>query len=327
MLISIVVPVYNAEKFLKKCLDSIINQTYKNFELILINDGSTDSSLNICKEYAENDSRICIINQTNKGVSITRNTGINSAKGEYICFIDSDDWVNPDYLKDYMDHLSSPSLLLVQDINRFTHNVFEPFSQGYANEIIDLNDQLDTFLNNYKYTHGYPFNKFYNLGILKKNSILFPEDLNINEDEIFYYNYLTHVNKLFFLKKANYNYYYREDSLSRTANFKSYYLYMVYYYNYFNELESKADPKFKEFLKNLKVENYNNKFIYAFRSVLYQEKSKKIRIENLKLLNQLPEDFVNKIQPRTLLQKIDFFLLRKKFYSLLDIIILLKIRK
>ena len=89
--ISIIVPVYNAQKYLKKCIDSIINQTYKNIEILLINDGSKDKSLKICKEYEKKDSRIIVIDKQNKGVSNTRNVGIKKSTGDYIVFIDSDD--------------------------------------------------------------------------------------------------------------------------------------------------------------------------------------------------------------------------------------------
>lgn len=94
--ISVVVPVYNVEKFLKKCIDSILEQDFKEYELILINDGSTDSSFKIAKSYS--DSRIVLINKENEGLSATRNLGINIAKGEYILHIDSDDWIEPNYL-------------------------------------------------------------------------------------------------------------------------------------------------------------------------------------------------------------------------------------
>lgn len=94
-LISVIVPIYNAEKYLEECIESILSQTYKNIELILINDGSTDNSLQICKKYKNIDSRIIIINKNNSGVSDTRNKGIDIAKGEYIGFVDSDDSISP----------------------------------------------------------------------------------------------------------------------------------------------------------------------------------------------------------------------------------------
>ena len=95
--ISIIVPVYNTEKFLEKCLNSLINQTLKDIEIICINDGSTDNSLQILEKFANKDKRIQIINQTNSGPSIARNIGIKKAVGEYIGFVDSDDWVDSNF--------------------------------------------------------------------------------------------------------------------------------------------------------------------------------------------------------------------------------------
>ena len=97
-LISIIVPVYNVKKYLKKCLDSLLNQTYKNLEIILVNDGSTDGSDRICEEYAEIDSRVVCISQQNLGLSAARNAGMKIAKGQYFAFVDSDDYVHKDFI-------------------------------------------------------------------------------------------------------------------------------------------------------------------------------------------------------------------------------------
>ncbi len=98
-LISLIVPIYNVEIFLKECIDSILNQTYKNIELILVDDESPDNSGKICEDYKEKDSRVVVIHQKNQGVAGARNTGIKASKGEYICFVDSDDYVHPEYVE------------------------------------------------------------------------------------------------------------------------------------------------------------------------------------------------------------------------------------
>lgn len=98
-MVSIVIPIYNAEKFLKKCVSSVLEQSYKDFELILIDDGSSDNSSVICSEFAECDSRVIFIHQNNSGVSSARNCGLEAAKGEFIAFVDSDDYVEKDWLK------------------------------------------------------------------------------------------------------------------------------------------------------------------------------------------------------------------------------------
>ena len=96
-LISIIVPIYNVEKYLRQCLESISEQTYKNFECLLINDGSPDNSAEICREYVEKDARFRYFEKENGGLASARNLGIKYSKGKYISFIDSDDWVEPDY--------------------------------------------------------------------------------------------------------------------------------------------------------------------------------------------------------------------------------------
>lgn len=95
-LISIIVPVYNTEQYLSKCLDSLINQTYKNIEIICVNDGSTDNSADILNEYDKKDKRVRMISQKNCGLSATRNTGLKNCCGEYVMFLDSDDWIDFD---------------------------------------------------------------------------------------------------------------------------------------------------------------------------------------------------------------------------------------
>ena len=95
-MISVIVPVYNVEPYLRKCLDSIVNQTYRDFEILIIDDGSTDGSGRICDEYAEKDSRIKVFHTENRGLSCARNLGLAEAKGEWIGFVDSDDWIEPD---------------------------------------------------------------------------------------------------------------------------------------------------------------------------------------------------------------------------------------
>lgn len=98
-MVSVIIPVYNAEKYLKRCLDSVLNQTYTDIEVIVVNDGSTDNSLKILQEYKNNDSRIKLIDQQNQGVSSARNTGLNNATGDYILYVDSDDWIEFDAIE------------------------------------------------------------------------------------------------------------------------------------------------------------------------------------------------------------------------------------
>lgn len=97
--VSIIIPVYNAEKYVCDCIESILNQTYKNIEVLIIDDGSTDGSLNLLLKYEKKDSRVVLVHKSNSGVSATRNVGLNLVKGDYITFVDSDDWVEPEYIE------------------------------------------------------------------------------------------------------------------------------------------------------------------------------------------------------------------------------------
>lgn len=117
--ISIVVPVYNVEKYLERCIDSILAQTFTDFELLLINDGSKDSSGLICDKYAEKDSRIRVFHKENGGVSRARNLGISNARGRWLCFIDSDDWVDKEYLHCFGDVFNySDDIIVIQGMER-----------------------------------------------------------------------------------------------------------------------------------------------------------------------------------------------------------------
>ena len=103
-IISVVVPVYNIEKYLDRCITSILNQTFRDFELLLVDDGCTDNSGAICDRYASNDDRVRVFHKPNGGVSSARNRGIEEAQGQFICFVDSDDWVETTYLQIFMDY-------------------------------------------------------------------------------------------------------------------------------------------------------------------------------------------------------------------------------
>jgi len=118
ILISVIIPIYNTQAYLRKCLDSIINQTYSNLEIILVNDGSTDGSAQICSDYSNKDSRIILINKENKGQGLARNDGIAVARGDYISFIDSDDWVDPEWYERFVSIISKYDA----DIVRFNYS-------------------------------------------------------------------------------------------------------------------------------------------------------------------------------------------------------------
>ena len=204
--ISIIIPVYNAEKYLKECLDSIVNQTMKNIEIICINDGSVDSSLNILQKYAKQDSRIHIYNQENSGVSIARNVGIQVARGECIIFIDADDYVDIKMMEtlweNYKKHKAD---IIVFGGVSFPNSVEWIVNKMSTRNIIYQYDSIHALL----YEKGsIPFmvNKLIKRKILVKHKIFFDTKLKIGEDQLFYFTIFPLARKIQYIDSKFYFY-------------------------------------------------------------------------------------------------------------------------
>jgi glycosyltransferase involved in cell wall biosynthesis len=206
--ISCIVPVYNTSKYLNQCIDSILNQTYSNFELLLINDGSTDNSGEICDLKALSDHRIKVYHNKNKGVSSARNTGIKESKGDYICFIDSDDWINQNSFLEISKSL----------VKNNTDFVIWGMKLRYANYVKELNvpncnyysklDDIRLLLVKIDLTGllESPCNKLYNNVIIKNNNLFFDEEVSYLEDMKFNCNYIQKINSICSINKPLYNY-------------------------------------------------------------------------------------------------------------------------
>lgn len=205
-LISVIVPVYNTEKYLDQCIQSVLAQTYTNWELLLIDDGSTDSSGAICDKYAAQDSRIRVFHKENGGVSSARNLGLDNAKGEWITFVDSDDWVNANL---YTRLLHDSSGLLIV-------GAYKKASQMYIlpNEKILL-DKGENVLNLFMLPHfSVPWGKLYKRSILQKYNIRFDIFLSTHEDTLFVYQYMTYCDSIRMNSYVGYNYRVVSDGLS-----------------------------------------------------------------------------------------------------------------
>lgn len=179
--ISVIVPVYNTEKYLKRCLDSILSQSFQDVEIILVNDCSSDNSLSIIKDYMRKDKRIVLINkEKNEGISIARNLGIKKAKGEYILQIDSDDWIEKDYFSEIYQYAKKKKADIV--ITDF----YKDFDNGKILYIKDQEEDIEKkdILLNIFWMKGFPniWNKLVKREIYIKNKILFPEKIIMGED-------------------------------------------------------------------------------------------------------------------------------------------------
>ncbi|MBO4251198.1 MAG: glycosyltransferase [Clostridia bacterium] len=187
MKISVIIPVFNTEKYLGYCIDSVVNQNYKNLEIILIDDGSTDNSGKICDEYAKRDARIKVIHKQNEGVSVARNVGINNATGEYIHFIDSDDFLfGNDVYNCLMTELNGLPDIIFSKRVRFSEDltVKEVEQPDYKSEGLFVgNVLLDVLKNEYELTLTCPVNKLFRTEFLRKNNLYFVKGLMHEEDE------------------------------------------------------------------------------------------------------------------------------------------------
>lgn len=209
-MVSVIVPVYNVENILHYCIDSILKQTYSDFELILVDDGSTDKSGKICEKYAAKDTRIHVIHKENGGVSSARNCGIDNANGEYICFVDSDDYLELNYL----EYLLGAKHQYPDSNNIWCgFYVVSDYEKTVIQTTIDVKDDVSVYsLNQFmvlyqKWLMQQPWNKLYYARLIKDNNIRFQEDLSLGEDILFNLDYLNIVNgKIFVTNKPFYNY-------------------------------------------------------------------------------------------------------------------------
>lgn len=225
-LISVIIPIYNAQAYLKKCLDSIITQTYSNLEIIAINDGSSDNSLNICHEYASLNPRIKIIDKKNGGVSSARNAGLSAASGDWITFVDSDDWIEPNMCAEFIRIIQSyPECdMVIFDIIAEIHKDFFEYNKSFDYDFKIFNsDEIRNILCDavsYKPAQSgsvTPFAmcscKFFNKNIL--NGIFFPSDISYGEDTIFVLNALCNANAIAYSNQFMYNYNFTDTSVTK----------------------------------------------------------------------------------------------------------------
>lgn len=249
--ISIIIPVYNAEKYLRRCIDSILNQSYRNFELILIDDGSTDGSGNICDEYCY-DGRIRVCHIENGGPATARNKGLNMVTGSYLTFVDADDEIlNDAYLK-LVEELEKHNVEMVVSSwivlsDNTTRKVF------VGDDIISSDDMIGLIsINDEKYGGGYPWNKLINVEKIRKKVPVFDKSLYVYEDKVWVIEILKYINKVKLTNIISYKYYIYSFSLSHSSN----------------KIYKKIENKMLALEKILNMlEHSNNNYIHEFYKI------------------------------------------------------------
>lgn len=300
--VSIVVPVYQAEKSIDRCINSIIEQTFTNWELILVDDGSTDNSGCMCDDYAKKDNRIKVIHKTNGGVSSARNKGIEVIDGDYLWFVDSDDWIQPDAIAKLVGCLErTNSDICFFQLNVISKNIIEPpfsfdpicFKNPYllfegrvacASVLVQL-EMLGGL--------GWTWNKIFKTSFIKQNNLFFDEQFSIQEDHMFTFSYLMYVNKIVVTIDAPYNYVVEDSNslLHKNYPFENTKLRNQIMYNYRLQL-----CKVFEISDEKYIQWFNTDFAVRAISNLRSLKTTNFTLEQIKNEIKLVIDFIQNHQ-------------------------------
>ena len=281
-LISIIVPIYNVELYLKECIESIINQTYKNIEIILIDDGSPDNCGAICDEYAKKDNRIKVIHKENEGVSAARNTGIESCRGEYISFIDADDFVHPDFINDLYSVIDeNNSDISFCDFYRYETGAKIPTMEKKESRLVcyDKFEMLKK-INQHNFTN-FTVDKLYKRDIF--DVIRFPAGRSYFEDASIIYKIIDMFDKIYGTSRKLY--YYRDNpnsAMRKKFNKSKFY--------FFNMIEEKMDYYKKKDYVNCYIDTIK---AYIERIIMFNNQMHMDGVDSNELIKINSEKFVS----------------------------------
>ena len=281
--ISIIIPIYKAEKYLQKCIESVLTQTFTNFELLLIDDGSPDKCGFICDEYAKKDNRITVFHRDNGGVSNARNLGLENAKGKWITFIDADDWVDSMYLEHLLEGKEYQFATMgfkycAKIAQKIEHEIFK-------------DDDLYKFFERYVTTpiEGCVWAKLLLLEIINKNKIKFDSNLSFGEDNLFLFLYYKNISTICILNYFDYNKVSDCGSLSAIANFNQKSIHFSIYRENIEQLiiGYPTSNLLKENLANLHLKFVVYSLFYAINNKFNAKKRRECISHSFTLLDNL----------------------------------------
>lgn len=224
--VSIIIPAYNCEKTIEKCLNSILQQTYYNIEVIVLNDGSTDNTAEVLEKYKRLDKRIVVIHKENTGVSDTRNLGIKKSTGSYISFIDSDDWIEINMIEKMVETIEKQEVQVVRCNYFLNHingkqkkaNMYELTNKRFKRDEIYNQGVIEHFLLGEKEIANFVMLLLIKKEVLVSNTIYFEKNLYIMEDVYFYQKIFNNVESIYFLDEPLYHYYENANSVTRAKD-------------------------------------------------------------------------------------------------------------
>ncbi len=230
MSVSIVCPVYNVAPHLDRCISSLLNQTYRDIEILLVNDGSTDESLEICRKYAGEDDRILLQSGENHGVSVARNSALEHVRGDWVCFVDGDDYLPEDAVEKMLKCVEADTDILITDfsVDKDSHITHQSFLKGEDRDFVSPEERLELIRNCFLKTSiaerscitaiGVPWAKLYNASFLREYQITFPEEVRKMQDALFNAEAFYHASKVSFRKIDTYFYNQNVSSVTHRYN-------------------------------------------------------------------------------------------------------------
>lgn len=291
--ISIIIPVYNVERHLSACVDSVINQTLNEIEIILVNDGSTDNSSEICDEYALKDNRISVIHKKNGGLSDARNTGLKKARGEFICFLDSDDWIDKNMLAEYYSaaYKDNADIVVSGIIIEYVHEGYK-IDKRLRSMVCKSSQITESILEcEEKGLFNPVCNKLYKSSLLKAMDIYFEKNGMPAEDLLFNCEVFKSVSTIVLIDKAYYHYMRRNEETLVTRYYDNYYEKVNDFFNARKELYEHY-----EILDNIGERQFNKSYLgYLHGSIknLYRKDCPLSNKDKIKILYEIKNDITN----------------------------------
>ena len=265
---SVIVPAYNSAEYINKCIESVLKQTYPDFELILVDDGSSDKTLSICGEYAEADERIRVIHKENGGHTSARNEGLRTAVGEYVLFLDSDDWLGFDVLTFCHKEIeaNNPDIIVYSILNTATKSLFDvKIDYGYYRIDDALLDGLLMDSNGESVFIKGLIGKVFRRSVIMENQLNVPKEVRMAEDAMAFVGAVLDASSVSVIENATYYYYVRQGSVSRSADSKAFER-LPYMFSFYQKKLAKSQVDFSRQLERYIVAQLYTSSLFVMRS-------------------------------------------------------------